>query len=433
VKKQQAINTEEYRENSKPNRLGRDLSCETNGLLIMRILYHHRTRGDGAEGIHIGEIVSAFESLGHQIKLAGPWAKKKKLGLSRSQANLATPKNSFQWLLLFKQTAELLYNAVCFLRVFLWALWFRPAFMYERYSAFNCGGILAAALLKLPVVLEVNATYAGKFGCRFHAYYPNALKFCEKTSLTNASVVVVVSNALRTCVIEQGVVTNRILVLPNAINELKCKRAEQAAEQNRPKLRTNLGIESDFVIGFVGSLRRWHGIDFLIQAIPDIIQACPSAQFLIIGSGEMEADFKDFVKRQKLAKKIILHPAVNHDAVFDYLSIMTIGLMPDSNQFGSPMKILEYMSMGVVPVAPDLAPIHEIVEDRVNGMIFKQRNQMEFVDVISTMYNDPEMRLSFAKNGIEYVKSHRLWRINAEKTLEAIAPYLRHPQKKKEN
>jgi glycosyltransferase involved in cell wall biosynthesis len=147
----------------------------------------------------------------------------------------------------------------------------------------------------------------------------------------------------------------------------------------------------------------------------------------------MEADFKDFVKRQKLAKKIILHPAVNHDAVFDYLSIMTIGLMPDSNQFGSPMKILEYMSMGVVPVAPDLAPIHEIVEDRVNGMIFKQRNQMEFVDVISTMYNDPEMRLSFAKNGIEYVKSHRLWRINAEKTLEAIAPYLRHPQKKKEN
>lgn len=397
----------------------------------MRILYHHRTRGDGAEGIHIGEIVSAFESLGNQVKLVCPWSKKKKLGLSRNQTNLATKKSSFRLAVLLKQTAELLYNAISFFRAFFWVLWFRPAFMYERYSAFNCGGILAAALLRLPVVLEVNATFAGKFGCRFHVCYPNALKYCERISLANASVVVVVSNALRNCVIDQGIEPHKVLVLPNAINELKCRRAEQAAEKNSPKLRATLGIESEFVIGFVGSLRRWHGIDFLIQAIPDIIQACPSAQFLIIGSGEMEAEFNDFVTREKLSSKIVLHSAVDHDAVFDYLAIMTIGLMPDSNQFGSPMKILEYMSMGVVPVAPDVEPIHEIMEDRINGMIFQQRNQFAFVEAISTMYEDRELRLKLANNGMGYVKTHRLWRINAEKTLEAIDPYLRRPEKRK--
>jgi glycosyltransferase involved in cell wall biosynthesis len=105
--------------------------------------------------------------------------------------------------------------------------------------------------------------------------------------------------------------------------------------------------------------------------------------------------------------------------------------MPDSNQFGSPMKILEYMSMGVVPVAPDVEPIHEIMEDRVNGMIFQQRNQFAFVEAISTMYEDRELRLKLANNGMGYVKTHRLWRINAEKTLEAIDPYLRHPEKRK--
>ena len=33
----------------------------------MKILYHHRTLGDGAEGIHIREMVKSFRSLGHQV------------------------------------------------------------------------------------------------------------------------------------------------------------------------------------------------------------------------------------------------------------------------------------------------------------------------------------------------------------------------------
>jgi hypothetical protein len=38
----------------------------------MKILYHHRTSGDGAEGIHISEMVKAFRGLGHDAMVAGP-------------------------------------------------------------------------------------------------------------------------------------------------------------------------------------------------------------------------------------------------------------------------------------------------------------------------------------------------------------------------
>jgi hypothetical protein len=38
----------------------------------MRILYHHRTLGDGAEGIHIREMVKAFRALGHEVRVIGP-------------------------------------------------------------------------------------------------------------------------------------------------------------------------------------------------------------------------------------------------------------------------------------------------------------------------------------------------------------------------
>ena len=36
----------------------------------MDVLYHHRTRGKGAEGAHIKGIVTAFRKLGHKVTLS---------------------------------------------------------------------------------------------------------------------------------------------------------------------------------------------------------------------------------------------------------------------------------------------------------------------------------------------------------------------------
>jgi glycosyltransferase involved in cell wall biosynthesis len=98
--------------------------------------------------------------------------------------------------------------------------------------------------------------------------------------------------------------------------------------------------------------------------------------------------------------------------------------MPDSNQFGSPMKILEYMAMGVVPVAPDVEPIREIIQNHETGIIFKQRCVSEFVESISMLYRDEKLRLRVAQQASSYVLGNRLWRINAEKTISAIKPFL---------
>src|SRR5579871_4022834 len=51
----------------------------------MRILYHHRTLGDGAEGIHVREMVQAFRRLGHQVKVIGPIGETNPQQLRRSK------------------------------------------------------------------------------------------------------------------------------------------------------------------------------------------------------------------------------------------------------------------------------------------------------------------------------------------------------------
>jgi Glycosyltransferase Family 4 len=38
----------------------------------MRIIYHHRTQLDDAQGIHVRAIVRAFEELGHEVEVISP-------------------------------------------------------------------------------------------------------------------------------------------------------------------------------------------------------------------------------------------------------------------------------------------------------------------------------------------------------------------------
>ena len=40
--------------------------------MALKILYHHRTQGRGAEGLHISRIVLALRELGHEVVVVSP-------------------------------------------------------------------------------------------------------------------------------------------------------------------------------------------------------------------------------------------------------------------------------------------------------------------------------------------------------------------------
>ena len=87
----------------------------------MNILYHFRTQGTGAEGVHIAGIANAFERLGHRVIFssptgidprttagANPFAEKKRRSFL---ARLAAHAPAFVFELL-----EIAYNAAAYVR-----------------------------------------------------------------------------------------------------------------------------------------------------------------------------------------------------------------------------------------------------------------------------------------------------------------------------
>jgi len=147
--------------------------------------------------------------------------------------------------------------------------------IYERYSLCGAGGLEAAVSLGIPHVLEVNAPLRAE-ARRFRTLpNPRLAAEIEHIVFRGTSRILVVSQALRQWVEEGGVEPARIEVVPNAI----------APRHVRPRL---LRDDDEFVLGFCGSLKAWHGIEVLLEACAIAFAQEPALRLEVVGSGPLE-------------------------------------------------------------------------------------------------------------------------------------------------
>jgi glycosyltransferase involved in cell wall biosynthesis len=120
-------------------------------------------------------------------------------------------------------------------------------------------------------------------------------------------------------------------------SDAQCRQSQHLIRDDvqRDRIRAELEIAPNaVVVGFVGSLRRWHGVEFLAEAIPSVIDHCPDCVFLIAGTGKLELEFKASVISKKFERSVRFTGGVSYDSVPGYIAAIDIGLMPDSRDCG---------------------------------------------------------------------------------------------------
>ena len=365
-------------------------------------------------------MIAAFEELGNNVRLVCPKNSRRRLGISLGLSGISSnqAKSSLGKLkILILQTGEILYNAISTPRLFLACLNFRPDFIYERYSCYHIAGTIVSFVTRIPLVLEVNSTYSGRFKRRT-LVFPTLHRFFEKLILRASDRICVVTNALKDCVLDRGISEERILVTTNCINPNLL--IEDARE--RSKVRRQLKIPSDAIVfGFVGSLRRWHGIELLLEIIPTIIHKVDHCFFLIVGSGELDTEVSKMVLANRLQDRVILTGGVDHDIVAPFICAMDICLQPDSNEWCSPMKLLEYMVQAKVCVAPRMPNIEELIDEGITGVLFEKLNSKDLEKTLVSLAGDENFRNKVGEQARRFVLVHRTWTVNARTVIESLS------------
>lgn len=293
----------------------------------------------------------------------------------------------------------------------------KPDLIYERCNYMQLSGVRAAKEYNVTHFLEVNAPYteeriemSGRSLLAEKAHRHEALQL----EMTNR--VFVVSQTLGEYFHRKHNISfSKITSVPNAINPADIT----VSERNTQELAEYLGLRDRWVIGFVGSIFPYHGVDILIDAFARFSRMHADASLLIVGDGEILGALKEKVKNYGLSDKVIFTGNVNHAKVFDYISLMNVTVLARSNWYCSPVKIFEYGYMGQPIIAPNTAPIHEVMENGKDGIVINP-NVEELYNSLMMIKKDREKHEAMGIRFREKVIKEHTWDSVAQCILEKV-------------
>lgn len=291
---------------------------------------------------------------------------------------------------------------------------FAPDLIYERANYLQCSGGIMAQKYGIRNILEMNSPYVEeRFKYQGKSLLLKRAYINEKIRADAADKIVVVSSPLKKYLInEQKIQGNKIIITPNAIDPEKLNVIE--SKKNEVVNRNDLSDK--FIIGFVGSIAKWHGVEILIKAFCRIKTQIPNSRLLFVGGGETLEDLKKLAQKLGVGQEVIFTGNVKHEEVFTYISLMDITVLPRTNWYMSPIKIFEYGAMGKPIVAPDNDPVKDVMINNEDGLLVKP-DEVEIGDAILLLYKNSELRLKVADQFKKKVMENYTWEKTAKKIL----------------
>jgi glycosyltransferase involved in cell wall biosynthesis len=362
----------------------------------VRILYHHRTLADGAEGIHIASMVQAFRDLGHTVLLLGVAPGGPEEGQRQAVARFRSvvPKAGFE-------LASVAFNVPDYVRVRSSIRQFRPDLLYKRHSRFDVAALAAARRAGIPSVLEVNCLFTQGAYERFEPVALRGLAVrLERQALTMATIVAAVSTPLADQI--RALAGRPAVVIPNGADPERFNPAR--ADPERVRARHHLA--GRLIVGWTGILRDWHGLDLLLDAV----SAVRDVTLLIVGDGPARASVEERAAACRIGDRVVITGRVAHGEMPDYMAAMDIAVVADERTgVASPMKLLEYMAMGRAVVAPRAANIRDVVEEGVDGLLFEPGSARELAAAVQKLAGDAPLRHALGQAARSKVERERNW------------------------
>lgn len=276
---------------------------------------------------------------------------------------------------------------------------YRPNLVYSN-TIVNFGEVVLASLVRIPVLLHI---HEGK-------KFSNAYRYRLKISCLFANRIIVGShyvNSVLNCLTGRfGAVVHNGVDLPN---EIPVKR--------RPS-------DAPLKIGVLGTIDSNKGQLVAIEALCLLVEKGLSAKLKIagkVGDDGYYAQLCNFVKLNSLDEFVEFVGVVPDADVF--LNSLDLLVVPSFDE-AFPTVILEAFSTGTLVAASEIGGIPEMIENKVNGFLFKAGDSMMLADIFEKVINDdvleklPQSALRFLHERFDVRTTNRLLAINLDEMLQ---------------
>jgi glycosyltransferase involved in cell wall biosynthesis len=198
-------------------------------------------------------------------------------------------------------------------------------------------------------------------------------------------------------------------IVPNGVD------INEFSNSSSEKLKEELGISSDFVIGYVGALREWVDLKSVFSAIKHLYKKYSEIRMLVVGAEGYFEENKNLAKDFDVEDKVIFTGQVPYDEIPRYISCMDVCVLPfKKNRVtddSCPLKLFEYMACEKPVISAKLSEVENIVQNR----ILYASNSEEYKSGIIELYNNEGLRGKMGLEGRRFVEENYDWKKLASK------------------
>ena len=288
----------------------------------------------------------------------------------------------------------------------------RPHILHAHSPVLNAiPALRVGRRLNIPVVYEVRAIWedaaVARGTSRAGSLFYRLRRALETWALKRADAVTTLCEGLRGDIVARGIPAAKVTVVPNAI-----ETAEFPAERViDPVLKGQLGIDGFPVLGYIGSINAYEGLDLLLQALPQIKARHGEVRVLIVGDGPQEGHLRNLATALGVANQVVFGGRVWHTDLPRLSDLIDVKVFPRLSvrltELVAPLKVLEAMAQGSVLAASDVGGIREMIRHDVSGVLFRPGDPAALASAVTDLLGAPERCASIGEAARAFVKIER--------------------------
>jgi PEP-CTERM/exosortase A-associated glycosyltransferase len=290
----------------------------------------------------------------------------------------------------------------------------RPQILHAHSPVLNVLPALRAGRRHaIPVVYEIRALWEdaavnhgthGKAALRYAA-----TRFIETRALHRADAVTTICEGLRTDAIARGVSSDKITVIPNAVD----RSLFSGAGAPDLALATRFGLCGKTVLAFFGSFYSYEGLHLLLRAVPEIHRQQPAIAVLLAGGGPEEDNLRALTRELDLGESVVFAGRIPHDEMRRYYDLADLFVFPRLStrltELVTPLKPLEAMAQERIVVASSVGGHRELIRHKETGYLFPPDSPRHLAEGVLTALADRDSWPRLRARAIEFIDSERSW------------------------
>ena len=305
----------------------------------------------------------------------------------------------------------------------------QPDIVHAHSPVLNAIPALRAAHSRgIPVVYEVRAFWEDAAvdhgSTREGSPRYRVTRALETAVCKHADALTAICEGLHADIVARGIPTNKVTVIPNAVDVEKFSVGGTPDET----LKSELGLRGTRVLGFIGSFYAYEGLDLLLSALPHMLACAPDVRILLVGGGPQDAALKRQAQQLGIADKVVLSGRVPHEEVNRYYDLIDVLVYPRHSmrltELVTPLKPLEAMAQGRLFVASDVGGHRELIRDGETGVLFKAGDAQALADKVLGLLHSPERWALLKQAGRRFVERERNWKVSVARYANVYADAL---------